>query len=94
MATKGRYGYGSRIALALKNYLITHIGHKATEMPTDVYVSNGKIAQEWDAAFKADGVLYLCEAKHIMSSDKIPKIVDRIQIFKEKFKQEYSNDIS
>ena len=75
----------AEVALALKNHLITHLGPNVIEMPTDVYASNGKIVQEWDAAFKVDDVLYLCEAKHVMSSDKIPKIVKRIKIFKERF---------
>ena len=82
------------VALALKNYLITHLGPNVTEMPTNVYGSNGKIAQEWDAAFKVDDVLYLCEAKHVMSSDKVPKIFQRIQIFNEKFKEGFSGGIS
>ena len=73
------------VALALKNYLHSHLGTNVIEMPTDVYGSNGKIAQEWDAAFKVDDVLYLCEAKHVMSSDKVPKIFQRIQTFKEQF---------
>ncbi|KAJ2986781.1 hypothetical protein HDV02_006571 [Globomyces sp. JEL0801] len=73
------------VALALKNYLHSHLGSTVIDIPTDVFVSKGNIVQEWDAAFKVDDVLYLCEAKHVMSTDKLPKISQRIQAFKEQF---------
>ena len=73
------------VALALKNHLKSHLGSTVFEMPTNVLDCNGKVVQEWDAAFKVDDVLYLCEAKHVMSSDKVPKIPLRIQTFKEQF---------
>ncbi len=73
------------VALALKNYLHSHLGSAVIDMPTDVFGSKGNIVQEWDAAFKVDDVLYLCEAKHVMSTDKLPKISQRIQTFKEQF---------
>ena len=73
------------VALAMKNYLHSHVGSNVIEMPTDVVGTGGNIVQEWDAAFKVDDVLYLCEAKHVMSSDKLPKISQRIQTFKEQF---------
>lgn len=86
------------VALALKSHLHLHLGSTVTDMPTDVLGINGTIVQEWDAAFKVDDVLYLCEAKHVMSSDKVPKIHQRIQTFKEKFKahaqEEFSIDIN
>jgi hypothetical protein len=39
------------------------------------------LKQEWDGAFKVDDVLYLCEAKHVMTLDKVLKIPDRIKKF-------------
>jgi hypothetical protein len=68
------------VALALKNYLHSHLGSTVIDLG-----SKGNIVQEWDAAFKVDDVLYLCEAKHVMSTDKLPKISERIQTFKEQF---------
>jgi hypothetical protein len=73
------------VAMALKNYLHSHLGSAVIDMPTDVFGSKGNIVQEWDAAFKVDDVLYLCEAKHVMSTDKLPKISQRIQTFKVQF---------
>ena len=38
-------------------------------MPTDILGFDGKTTvQEWDAVFKVDDVLYLCEAKHNIST--------------------------
>lgn len=79
------------VARALKNYLHSHLGSAVIDMPTDVFGSKGNIVQEWDAAFKVDDVLYLCEAKHVMSTDKLPKISERIQTFKEQF-QPYAQE--
>ncbi|EGF83440.1 hypothetical protein BATDEDRAFT_85917 [Batrachochytrium dendrobatidis JAM81] len=82
------------VALALKNYLHLHLGSAVIDMPTDVLGSNGNIVQEWDAAFKVDDVLYLCEAKHVMSTDKLPKISQRIQTFKEQFQPHAQEQLS
>ena len=56
----------------MKYYLHLHLGSNATEMPTKVHGIDGKVVQEWDAAFKVDDVLYLCEATHIMCVIKVP----------------------
>jgi hypothetical protein len=82
------------VALALKSYLHLHLGSTVIDMPTDVFGINGNIVQEWDAAFKVDDVLYLCEAKHVMSSDKVPKIPQRIQTFKEQFQPHAQEEFS
>jgi hypothetical protein len=74
------------ITLAMKDFLQAHLGSDVTEMPTDVKEgTDGKTLQEWDAAFKVDGVLYLCEAKHVMCAVKVSKIPDRIKAFEEQF---------
>ncbi len=73
------------ITLAMKDFLQAHLGSEVTEMPTKVKDADGKVLQEWDAAFKVDGVLYLCEAKHVMCAVKVPKIPERIKAFEEQF---------
>ena len=78
-------GKEEEIALAMKQYLLLHLGSNVTEMPTEVDGADGKIVQEWDAAFKVDDVLYLCEAKHVMCIDKVPKILQRLKTFKKQF---------
>jgi len=82
------------VALAMKNYLLSHIGSNVIEMPTNVIGTGGKIMQEWDAAFKVDDVLYLCEAKHFMCVDKVPKISQRIKMFKEQFQPHAQKEFS
>jgi len=82
------------VALAMKNYLHSHVGSNVIEMPTDVVGTGGKIVQEWDAAFKVDDVLYLCEAKHVMCIDKVPKIPQRIKMFKEQFQLHAQEEFS
>jgi hypothetical protein len=78
----------------MKNYLHSHVGSNVIEMPTDVVGPGGRIVQEWNAAFKVDDVLYLCEAKHIMCIDKVPKIPQRIKMFKEQFQQHAQEEFS
>ena len=69
--------------LAMKRFLINHLGLSVTEMPTDILGLDGKtIIQEWDAVFKAHDVLYLCEAKHNMTLKQVNKTFERIQKFK------------
>ena len=82
------------VALAMKNYLHSHVGSNVIEMPTDVFGTGGEIVQEWDAAFKVDDVLYLCEAKHVMCIDKVPKIPQRIKMFKEQFQPHAQEEFS
>ena len=69
--------------LAMKSFLINHLGPSVIKMPTDILGLDGKtIVQEWDAVFKVDDVLYLCEAKHNMTIPQVNKTVERIQKFK------------
>lgn len=68
--------------LAMKSFLIEHLGPSVIEMPTDIMGSDGKtIVQEWDAIFKVDDVLYLCEAKHKMTLSQVNKLPRRIKLF-------------
>jgi hypothetical protein len=83
-----------RIGLALKHYMHKNLGTKVTELPTDIFGADGKQVQEWGAVFLADDVLYLCEMKHVMSSDKIPRILKKIETFKEKYQVDYQTTSS
>ena len=67
----------------MKSFLINHLGPSVIEMPTDIMGSDGKtIVQKWDAVFKVDNVLYLCDAKHNMTLKQVNKTAERIQKFK------------
>ena len=68
--------------LAMKSFLINHLEASVIEMPTDIKGSDGKtVVQEWDAVFKVDNVLYLCEAKHNMTLKQVNKLPQRIKLF-------------
>ena len=47
----------------------------------------GRIIQEWDGVLSAKGTLYLLEAKHFMTVDKVKAIAERVKEFPEKFEQ-------
>ncbi len=58
----------------MKRFLINYLGLSVNEIPTDILGLDGKtVLQEWDAVFKVHDVLYLCEAKHIMTSKRVTK---------------------
>jgi hypothetical protein len=82
LATKGHLQ--KKLFLAMKRFLINHLGPSFIEMPTDILGLDGKtIIQEWDAVFKVDDVLYLCcEAEHNMTLQQVNKTVKRIEKFK------------
>ena len=66
----------------MKTFLINHLEASVIVMPTDIMGSDGKtVVQEWDAVFKVDNELYLCEAKHNMTFQQVNKTVERIQKF-------------
>jgi hypothetical protein len=68
--------------LAMKTFLINHLGGSVIDMPTDIMGSDGKTTvQEWDAIFKVDDVLYLCEAMHNMTLRQVNKLPQRIKLF-------------
>ncbi|KAH6582233.1 hypothetical protein BASA50_008030 [Batrachochytrium salamandrivorans] len=50
-------------------------------LPTDIYDSTGKQIQEWDGILLSGDTLYLLEAKHSMSIEKVKKIADRVKQF-------------
>jgi hypothetical protein len=79
---------------AMKYHLHTHLGFDATEMHTKVHGLDGKVVQEWDAIFKVDDVLYLCEAKHIMCVIKVLNILEKLKTFKEQFQKHAQEEFS
>jgi hypothetical protein len=73
------------VSLAMKKYLHNNLGPFVLDVPTDVIDGRGRVVQEWDAAYKVEDILYLCEAKHVMSSYKVAEIPKRIDKFKKMF---------
>ena len=50
-------------------------------MPTDIYDSTGKQIQEWDGILLSGDTLYLLEAKHSMSVEKVNEMANRAKNF-------------
>ena len=84
----------AEIATSLKNYLINRFKSKVIELPTDLPTSDGQGMEEWFAAYLNDDVLYLCEAREMMTCYNLPKIAERVKEFKEKFQVDYQKRCS
>jgi hypothetical protein len=82
------------VALALKDCFHFRFGSTLLNMPRKIYGTDGEVAQEWDAVFKVGDVLYLCEAKHVMSCAKVANIPQRIKLFKEQLQPHAPKDFS
>jgi len=67
--------------LSMKTYLMENLLASSIDLPTDIYDSTGKQIQEWDGILLSQDTLYLLEAKHSMSIEKIKKIADRVEQF-------------
>jgi hypothetical protein len=67
--------------LSMKSYLMEKLLASSIDFPTDIYDSTGKQIQEWDGILLSGDTLYLLEAKHSMSIEKIKKIADRVEQF-------------
>jgi len=67
--------------LSMKTYLMEKLLALSIDLPTDIYDSTGKQIQEWDGILLSGDTLYLLEAKHSVSIEKIKKIADRVKKF-------------
>ena len=67
--------------LSMKTYLMEKLLASSIDLPTDIYDSTGKQIQEWDGILLSGDTLYLLEAKHSMSIEKVKKIADRVKQF-------------
>ena len=50
-------------------------------LPTDFFDGNGGQIQEWDGILLSEDTLYLLEAKHAMTVEKVKKITERVNQF-------------
>lgn len=73
--------------LSVKAYIMEKLSASPIDLPTDIYDSTGKQVQEWDGILFSGDTLYLLEAKHSMSIEKVQKIADRVKKFPEIIKQ-------
>ena len=81
--------------LAMKTFLIEKHFASYIELPTDIYDSTGKQIQEWDGILLSGDTLYLLEAKHSMSVEKVKEMANRAknfpQIMKLSTQKEFEN---
>ena len=63
--------------LAMKSYLAGKLLASPVDLPTDIHDSDGRKLQEWDGALLSGNTLYLLEAKHSMSMEKVLKLAAR-----------------
>ena len=67
--------------LSMKTYLMEKLLATSIDLPTDIYDSNGKQIQEWDGILLSQDTLYLLEAKHSMSAEKVKEMATRVKLF-------------
>ena len=67
--------------LSMKSYLADKLGASPLDLPTDFRDADGRQIQEWDGALLSADTLYLLEAKHSMSKDKVKNISARVEAF-------------
>jgi hypothetical protein len=60
-----------RWMLSMKTYLMEKLFASSIDLPTDIYDSKGKQIQEWDGVLLSGDTIYLLEAKHSMSVEKV-----------------------
>lgn len=71
------------VARATKAFLVRERGVMVKVLPRQVLGKNKKICQEWDGVFRVRDTVYVCEAKHVMSIEKVEMFPKRIEKFEE-----------
>ncbi|KAI8898821.1 hypothetical protein BC833DRAFT_588247 [Globomyces pollinis-pini] len=67
--------------LSMKTYLMEKLLASSIDLPTDIYDSKGKQIQEWDGVLLSGDTLYLLEAKHSISVEKVKEMAGRVKRF-------------
>jgi hypothetical protein len=67
--------------LSMKTYLMEKLLAASIDLPTDIYDSEGTQIQEWDGVLLSGDTLYLLEAKHSMSVEKVKEMAGRVKRF-------------
>ena len=67
--------------LSMKAYLAEKLQVFPINLPTDFFDGNGRQIQEWDGILYSEDTLYLLEAKHAMTVEKVKKIAERVNQF-------------
>jgi hypothetical protein len=67
--------------LSMKTYLMEKLLASSIELPTDINDLKGKQIQGWDGVLSSGDTLYLLEAKHSMSVEKVKEMASRVEHF-------------
>ena len=67
--------------LSMKAYLVEKLRASPLNLPTDFFDGNRGQIQEWDGILLSEDTLYLLEAKHAMTVEKVKKIAERVNQF-------------
>ena len=73
--------------LSMKTFLKEKFQAVAINLSTDFFDKEGRQVQEWDGVLLSKDTLYLLEAKHAMTIEKIKTIAERVNQFSEMMKQ-------
>lgn len=72
--------------LSMRTYLLEKLGTSSQELPSDIVDAAGIQIQEWDGILLVDKTLYLLEAKHSMSFEKVRGMAARVVQFNQLIK--------
>ena len=67
--------------LSMKTYLMEKLLASSIDLPTDLYDSKGTQIQEWDGVLLSGDTLFLLDAKHSMSVEKVKEMAGRVKRF-------------
>jgi hypothetical protein len=71
----------------MKTFLEEKFHALPMNLSTDFFDKEGRQVQEWDGVLLSKDTLYLLEAKHAMTIEKIKTIAERVNQFSEMMKQ-------
>jgi hypothetical protein len=73
--------------LSMKAFLMEKFQALPINLPTDFLDEKGRQIQEWDGILLSKDTLYLLEAKHAMTDEKIETIAERVKQFPKMIKR-------
>jgi hypothetical protein len=79
--------------LSLKAFLMDELKASLINSPTKFSDEKGKIIQEWDGILSSKDTIYLLEAKHTMTDDKVKTIAQRVEQFPKMIQQSTRKDL-
>ena len=79
--------------LFLKAFLMNELKASPINSPTKFFDEKRQIIQEWDGILSSKDTIYLLEAKHTMTVDKVKTIAQRVEQFPKMIQQSTRKDL-